>query len=187
MSPVGFRITRILTDFYAQTLSGHWCEGVITFVSHVSPTFALQPPSCHALVATKVHVISGSSQVLIWLCDDKEIVQHVTLWKNHKVNFVLWTSNLQECEGNVFFFKFSGASKKFWLGSEKFKIFFWGATLALIHLALKVRRGRFNVPCSQGVLIYRNSLHFQVKTLYGGLGQYKWLGITTPYDFSLTC
>ena len=35
-------------------------------------------------VATKVHVISRRCAMLAWVCDNKKLVQHVTLWNNTK-------------------------------------------------------------------------------------------------------
>ena len=45
--------------------------------------------SITTLVVTKVHMVLWSYIVLTWMCDNRELVQHMTLWNNTKCNIVM--------------------------------------------------------------------------------------------------
>ena len=40
-------------------------------------------------VATDLHVVLRRSTVFTWMCNNRELVQHVTLWNSMKFNIVI--------------------------------------------------------------------------------------------------
>ena len=116
-------LMRILQCFWTSEL-------IICFIDSFTPR--MKPQSI-------AYLLSGSADTY-WILDLKGEVQ--SIW-------VLWTSGLQECKGNVFFENKRG-SNRFWSGSKKLN-FFLGASLIPIHLPWKLIGGGLMSPVGRRV------------------------------------